>query len=204
MTASKLIQWAGIALILSGISFALSYLTHPVEEPLSILAAGAGTFAHAIGILALVFGQLGLIGLYSLIRERTGWFGLISFLLAFIGSNFMTGVWYFTAYAEPLFAKHSPNLFDASGPLETGIIPLTFAFSLIPMALGYILMGINLVRVRVQPIWSGIVLALGFALIAPANAGAVSFVVGQVGSLLIALALIVLGYKFWSEKLKAA
>jgi hypothetical protein len=195
---SKLLKASGAAAVASGVLLALSFLLRPGEQDPALLASAPTTVPHTLGILGLVLCQLGLIGMYARIGADFGWFGFVSFLLAFSGSNFMTGVWFFSAYVEHVIAADAPALLAPGGPIEAGIAQAMFAVSLVTFSLGLALFGVSSAIARVFPIWAGALLSIGALLIFVGIAGEI-FVVRQIGAVLLGLALGRLGWQVWSE-----
>ena len=64
------------------------------------------SFWHSVESAALVFIQLGLVGMYARHWQHVGWVGLISFVLAFIGNGWFAATAYSEGYgirSEPFF-----------------------------------------------------------------------------------------------------
>jgi hypothetical protein len=197
VATSGLLKASGAAAVASGVLLALSFLLRPGEQDPTMLAMAPTTVPHSLGIVGLVLCQLGLIGLYTRIRSDSGWFGLVGFVLAFVGSNFMTGVWFFSAYVEHVIAADAPALLAPGGPIEAGIAQAMFAVSLVTFSLGLALFGVSSALARVFSIWAGGLLSVGALLIFVGIAGE-AFFVRQIGAVLLGLALGRLGWQAWS------
>jgi hypothetical protein len=198
VSTSGLLKASGAAAVASGVLLALSFLLRPGEQHPTMLAMAPTTVPHSLGIVGLVLCQLGLIGLYARIRGDSGWFGFVGFVLAFIGSNFMTGVWFFSAYVEHVIAADAPALLAPGGPIEAGIAQAMFAVSLVTFSLGLALFGVSSAIARAFPTWAGGLLSVGALLIFVGIAGEI-FVVRQIGAVLLGLALGRIGWQVWSE-----
>jgi len=74
--------------LLAGILFALAAFIHPAGETLADFLSPNWVTAHLLGWVSLILMQLGLMGLYARQVEKTGWLGLVGFILAFIGTAF--------------------------------------------------------------------------------------------------------------------
>lgn len=199
MSVSKLLKASGAAAIAAGVLLALSFLLRPGEQDPALLARTPTTVPHSLGIVGLVLGQLGLIGMYARMRAESGWLGFVGFLLAFIGSNFMTGVWFFSAYVEHVIGAHAPALLAPDGPIESGIAQAMFAVSLITFSLGHVIFGVSSAIARVFPIWAGVLLTIGALLIFAGIAGEI-LIVRHIGAILLGLALVWLGSRVRSER----
>jgi hypothetical protein len=199
MSVSKLLKASGAAAIAAGVLLALSFLLRPGEQDPALLARTPTTVPHSLGIVGLVLGQLGLIGMYARMRAESGWLGFVGFLLAFSGSNFMTGVWFFSAYVEHVIGAHAPALLAPDGPIESGIAQAMFAVSLITFSLGHVIFGVSSAIARVFPIWAGVLLTIGALLIFAGIAGEI-LIVRHIGAILLGLALVWLGSRVRSER----
>ena len=189
---------SGAAAVAAGVLLALSFLLRPGEQDPVMLARAPTTVPHSFGIAGLVLAQLGLIGIYARMRVDAGLFGFVGFLLAFIGSNFMTGVWFFSAYVEHVIAADAPALLAPDGPIESGIAQVMFAVSLATFCLGYLALGASGVIARIFPIPAGALLGIGSLLIFAGIAGEI-LAVRQLGAVLLGLALVWFGSRVWSE-----
>ncbi|HZO28588.1 MAG TPA: hypothetical protein VFH48_21650 [Chloroflexota bacterium] len=198
MSESALLKASGAAAVAAGVLLALSFLLRPGEQDPVILARAPTTVAHSLGIVGLVLCQLGLIGIYARMRAESGWLGFVGFLVAFSGSNFMTGVWFFSAYVEHVIGAEAPALLAPDGPIESGIAQSMFAVSLVTFCLGHVLFGVSSAIARVFPVWAGALLTIGALLIFVGIAGEI-LIVRQIGAVLLGLALGRLGWQVWSE-----
>lgn len=199
MSESALLKASGAAAVAAGVLLALSFLLRPGEQDPVILARAPTTVAHSLGIVGLVLCQLGLIGIYARMRAESRWLGFVGFLVAFTGSNFMTGVWFFSAYVEHVIGAEAPALLAPDGPIESGIAQSMFAVSLVTFCLGHVLFGVSSAIARVFPVWAGALLTIGALLIFVGIAGEI-LIVRQIGAVLLGLALGRLGWQVWSEQ----
>jgi hypothetical protein len=202
MSTGALLRWSGVAGVLGGVLLTLSFVFRPGEQDAPTLAANPTTIPHSLGIVALISCQLALIGTYARMRAESGLFGFVSFLLAFIGSGFMIGVWFYSAYIEHVIAARAPALLASDGPIEEGIAQTTFAVSLMTFTLGYVLLGVSVTIAKVFPRWIGLLLAVGCLLVF-AGIAAETFVFTRIGSVPMGLALAWLGYTLWSEEARS-
>jgi hypothetical protein len=198
MSTSALLKASGAAAILAGLLLTISFVFRPGEQDPATLAANPTTVPHTVGILALALCQFALFGIYARIRSASGLFGFISFLIAFVGSNVMSGVWFYSAFVEHIIAAQAPALLARDGPIESGIAQMMFVVCLSIFTLGYILLGVGIALTRAFPRWAGLLLTVGCLLVFGGIATEV-FVLSRIGSVLMGLALAWLGYRLWSE-----
>jgi hypothetical protein len=103
MNPRTLIRASGASSILGGVMLAVFVTLH---EPGTTDLGLGNIFWHSVESAALVFIQLGLVGMYARQWEQIGWVGLISFVLAFIGNGWFAATGYSEGYgirSEPFF-----------------------------------------------------------------------------------------------------
>jgi hypothetical protein len=86
MSTAKLIRWSGLISILAGVLYALGALLHPAGEDLAAYTNPNWVPAHQVYWVSAMLMLFGLVGLYARQVEKTGWLGLVGFVLAFIGT----------------------------------------------------------------------------------------------------------------------
>jgi hypothetical protein len=129
----------------------------------------------------------GLVGLYVRQSGAGGSLGWISFLLAFLGTAFVIGDWWYEAFVVPWLANVAPQALriPPSGSLRAGAMTGFFLF-----AAGWFLFGIASFRAQVFPRWASIVVIIG---------GVLGFLAGY-PPFLIVLALGVGWMGYWLQK----
>ncbi len=175
MSSSELIRWSGLLAIGAGASLALSPLVHP-SSPQS----AAWVPMHLLFFAALIATLLALVGilLYQLQQARR--LGFVGFFTAFVGTAMML-----LEGREHLFSPDF-GVGTPRGLLELIIASLVFS-------IGYILLGVAIVRAGVLPRGAGILLAVGGPIVAfspPIGVLAVEIV----GHALFGLGLLRVGY----------
>jgi hypothetical protein len=80
MNTKKLIRWAGLAAMSSGILFIVIQAIHPLDV-LSSVTTAQWAIAHYVGIAMAFLGLLGIAGIYARQVEAAGWLGLAGYLL---------------------------------------------------------------------------------------------------------------------------
>lgn len=172
MSTNKLIRLSGIAAMLCGLATAVFWFVHPsAADPRALHDA---TFFAAVqsqsfvGVfllfVALILASLlALVGYYVRLVATAGIAGLIAFLLAFVGTAMFLASGVFQCAVAPVLA-HSPAtrpLLEPDGALLGGLLGLLFAGTGCTFALGYLLLGISILRTRVFPGGAAVLLMLG-------------------------------------------
>ncbi|CAA9586769.1 MAG: hypothetical protein AVDCRST_MAG88-4065, partial [uncultured Thermomicrobiales bacterium] len=85
MAPEALIRWSGLASILGGTLYALFMFFHPANDSTG-MRTGAWTPVHLTWHVAVLLALLGLVELYARQAHRAGRFGLVSFVVAFVGT----------------------------------------------------------------------------------------------------------------------
>ena len=106
MSGTKLIKWSGCMAALGGISMAAYMLIHPWDQRTGHIATTVPWFvSHAFHLVGAALLVLGLIGLYVRQRDETGIPGLLSFLLAYVGTALFVGTGFTSAFLWPDIAR---------------------------------------------------------------------------------------------------
>jgi len=208
VSTRNLIRWSGLISLLAGILFALAAFIHPAGETLADFLSPNWVTAHLLGWVSLILMQLGLMGLYARQVEKTGWLGLVGFILAFIGTAFGGAIQFMSGTVIPLVAAEAAAIFDQARTAAT------FALPLLPLGfgLGYLLFGIGTMRASVLPRWSGLLMSIGvsffvFAIFSQEISllsGPLPHVIGDSGAAVFGLGLVWMGYALWFEKREPA
>lgn len=201
MSTVKVIRWSGLASIGAGVVYAIAILLHPNGEDVPAIITAAWTPAHVIGWIADILILLGLIGLYGRQAEKSGWLGLLGFVLALIGVTLESGGNYSSVTLMPYLAEKAPELVTTMMNLLPRDVPVpTVVFGLmlvVSRTLGFLLFGIATMRAGVLPRWAGLLLIVGVLL---ALGSGVSPLIGGVAAVIFGLGLAWLGYALWLDK----
>jgi hypothetical protein len=176
ITASTLMRLAGLSAILAGLCFIVIGMFHPVNVPASVTTAtwvNVHIFATALGF----FGLFGMAGLYVRQSEKSGWLGLVGFLLFSVWMTLVTGFSFVEAFILPRLATESPafvagflGMFSSiPSQVDLGVLPTLWNISGPIYILGPLLFGIATFRAGILPRWAGALLVLG-AVLAPVGA----------------------------------
>jgi hypothetical protein len=154
MSTSPLSRIAGPLAVAAGASVVATRL----PTILFILGGGGDLTAYVLGPIHAVtsvativaFGLLilALVAIYEREASSAGWFGLIGFAAALLGTIFMTGDWWYEAFAVPRIAEVVPETIPTfvGGRLLMGGIT-----SFVLLGLGWALFGTASLRARVFP-----------------------------------------------------
>ena len=154
MPTSPLSRIAGPLAVAAGASVVATRL----PTILFILGGGGDLTAYVLGpihaitsvatIVAFGLLVLALVAIYEREASSAGWFGLIGFAAALLGTIFMTGDWWYEAFAVPRIAEVVPETVPTfvGGRLLMGGIT-----SFVLLGVGWALFGTASQRARVFP-----------------------------------------------------
>ena len=205
ITPSTLMRWAGLSALVAGICYVLVGVFHPANVPSSVTTT-RWEIVHIIACAMCFFGLLGMAGLYARQAVKTGWLGLVGYLLLSLWLVVIMGFSFVEAFILPHVATASPALVRAwmgmfNGPAGTfnlGALPTIWTLTGPVYILGGLLFGIATFRAGILPRWAGALLAVSTvlapiaALLPNASQPKIAIPMG--------LALAWLGYALWSEK----
>lgn len=203
MSKANLIRFSGLISLSGGALYAVAALLHPVGEDLAAANSRNWVPAHLVFWVSMTLILLSLMGLYARQREETGWLGLVSFVLSFIGTALVGGLLLMVATIIPSIAAEAPTLFAlAMTPPTLALVVIFLGYGL-----GFILFGIATMRAGVLPRWSGLLLITGVMLSllegSPIDQTLLHAIL-TFGRVLFGLALAWMGYALWSEKREPA
>lgn len=154
MQAKTLVRYGAPIAIVAG---ALMIITRPVILATTPTEIGAFTeyvlsTTHAVNsvvsILAFALLVIALVALYDREARSAGAFGALAFGAAVVGTMFMTGDWWYEAFAVPRLAEVEPDAIDnfVGGRLLIGGVT-----SFVLFGIGWIMYGVASIRARVIP-----------------------------------------------------
>ena len=154
MPTTTLARYGAPIAIIAGVLVTTTRLVILFTTPAEIeaLKAYVLTTTHAVNsvVSILAFGLLviALVAVYELEARSSGAFGAIAFGAAVLGTTFMTGDWWYEAFAVPRLAEIAPDVVDTfvGGRLIIGGL-ISFAL----FGIGWIMYGAASVRARVIP-----------------------------------------------------
>ena len=205
ITNENLLRAAGIAALLAGLCYVLVGVFHPANVPASVPTT-RWQVVHVVACAMSVFGVIGLAGLYARQASRTGWPGLLGYILLNIWFVAIMGFSFVEAFVLPHIAATVPGFVQAwmgmfngpSGGFDLGALPTIWSLTGPVYILGGLLFGAATFRAGVFPRWAGALLALS-TLLAPVavllpNASQPKTAIPM------GLALAWLGFSLWTER----
>ena len=205
ITNENLLRLAGLSALIAGICYVLVGILHPANLPSSVTTT-RWEIVHVLACAMSFFGVLGLAGLYARQAVKTGWLGLVGYLLLSFWMVLIMGFSFVEAFILPHVATALPTFVQAwmgmfngpRGQFDLGVLPTIWTLSGPALILGGLLFGIATFRAAILPRWAGALLALSTVL-APIGA-----VLPNASQPKIAIpqgfALAWLGYALWSER----
>ena len=154
MEITTLARHAAPIAIVAGTLMIITRLVILFTTPAEIgpLKAYVLTTTHAVNgvvsILAFALLVIALVALYDREARSAGGFGALAFAAAVVGTMFMTGDWWYEAFAVPRLAEVAPDAIDTfvGGRLFVGGMT---SFAL--FGIGWIMYGVASTRARVIP-----------------------------------------------------
>ena len=198
-----------LSLVLSGVLFVLYPVIRPFSDESSLQGAGAfaslsWVLAHSLAMVAFVLLVLGLLGLYLRLQQTTAEHRAIQALvLSWIGVG-LTLPYYgaetfgLHAIGQEAVKEKNPALLSIVNSVRLQESLVFFIPGLVLLAIGTILFAIAIWKSDILPIWSGIPLAVGFALYIPQFFGPQSIRVAH--GLLITIACVLIGWRMLKPK----
>ncbi len=172
VTTSKLIRWAGLAAMASGILFVAIQAIHPLDV-LSSVTTTRWAIVHYLSIAMDILALLGLAGLYAKQVEKSGWLGLAGYLLFSLFWASSLASHFIEAFISPLLATNAPKLAEgllgivngAPSEISLGTFPaVNMLAGIVGYALGGLLFAIAMFRARILPRWASVLLAISIVL----------------------------------------
>ncbi len=154
MPTSPLLRIAGPLAVITGTLVVITRL----PTILYLFTGGGDVTTYVLGpvhginsvatIVAFGLLVLALVAIYEREALSAGWFGLIGFSAALMGTIFMTGDWWYEAFAVPRIAEVAPEVVPTfvGGRLIMGGLG-----SFLLLGIGWVLFGAASLRARVFP-----------------------------------------------------
>ena len=204
-TASNLIRWAGLSVMVAGIIFAGIQPIHPPDVLSSVTTVAWSIITPMKTAMCFLF-LLGIAGIYARQVEESGWTGLAGLLLFSLSWALNMAFIFAEAFIFPLLAIPAPTFVDGAfgifngHPIEMnlGALPALFALTGVLYVLGGLLFGIGTLRAGILPRWAAGLLAVT-AVLTPA-AALFPHEIQRLAGMPMGLALACLGYALWSER----
>ena len=205
ITNENLIRLAGLSALIAGICYVLVGIFHPANIP-SEVTTTRWEVVHVLACAMSFFGVLGMAGIYARQAVKTGWLGLIGYLMLSLWFVLIMGFSFVEAFILPRVATSSPGLVQAwmgmfnapSGSFDLGALPTVWKLTGPIYILGGLLFGIATFRAGILPRWAGALLAVSTvaaplaALLPNASQPKIAIPMG--------IALAWLGYALWTQQ----
>ena len=171
LTRENLIRLAGLSAMVAGLCYVLVGIFHPANVVPSV-TTNRWIVVHVLACAMSFFGVLGLAGLHARQAAKTGWPGLIGYVLLSFWLVLVMGFSFVEAFVLPHVATSLPAFVTAwmgmfngpAGTFDLGVLPTLWTLSGPVYMLGGLLFGIATFRARVLPRWAGALLALSTVL----------------------------------------
>jgi hypothetical protein len=198
LSPSSLIRASGLATVVGGVFFALFPLLHPNHDYAGF-TGWSWVPIHMMPNVGAILVLFGLVGLLARQLARAGLFGVLAFVVSFIGTaSFVMGAM-IEAFIIPYMALQSAEIVEGPPPPGVGEAFMTI---MLLFSVGHLLLGIATYRAGVLP------RSVGALLIAGAVADLFLPRLGEflpaldmlwvIGPVMIGVALAWLGYALWS------
>ncbi len=205
ITIPKLIRWAGLCAVVAGIIFAGIQPIHPPDVLASVNTTAWSIITPIKTVMALLF-LLGITGLYARQVKKTGWLGLVGYLVFSLCWSLELGFIFAEAFIIPPLASAAPKFVEGffgivnGHPVEMnlGLLPALYAFMSITYLLGGLLFGIASFRAGILPRWAGALLAVT-AVLTPL-AALLPHAIQRFAAVPVGVAVACLGYTLMSER----
>jgi hypothetical protein len=139
---------------------------HPSYADPQALLRPAWVPVHIALTIAAIFGLLGLVGLYTRLRERSGWLGLSGFVSIFAGTALFVAVLSIEAFVLPALASSATGqtLLGPAGPLLGGPLNVMLLLTGVIFSPGCLLFCIAILHSGISGRWVGLLLLGGILL----------------------------------------
>lgn len=205
MSSSKLFRWSGLAFLLAGILLLATWYIRVAEgdssNPATVTSALYIT-DHTLAIIGIVLTMLGLVGIYGRQVREAGRTGLLGFLALFTGHVLIGGLLFFEGYAVPAIAATTPSLHEATLYTVPALLVASIVLGVFNLV-GFLTFGIALMRANILPRLAALLLIIGGLLYSPGPTQ-VPWIVFTLGTTLVGVAQIWLGYALFSEQREQA
>ncbi len=170
---------AALSFAIAGVCFLLYPAIRPFSDEASIqgaeaFASSSWLLAHSLAMVGFILLILGLLGLHDQLRETTaGSLGITALVVTWIGVGFTLPYYGAEAFAlhavgqEAVRLNNVDLLVTLANSIRFGEGIWFFMFGLLAIAVGTILCALAIRRSGILTWWSGIPLAVGFALFIP-------------------------------------
>lgn len=199
-------RWSGLALAIAGILFGTFMFFHPSND-----AQGAmnplWTPVHVMWFVSYLLILLGLNAFPVNLGDEVGKLGFTAYILSFLGTALSLPIAVWDSFIVPYLAVHAPKMIEQieESSLETSVLTfrIVFFLTVITFSLGFMLLGISLMRMHLLLRVAGGLLMIGAPLFwigaIAFSKGSLGNVVTIIGAVFFGTGLVLLGYCLWSK-----
>jgi hypothetical protein len=207
ITPSKLIRWAGLAAMGSGILYIGVQTIHP-HDVISSVTTTQWAITHYLSLAMDILGMLGITGIYARQVEKSGWPGLAGYLLFSLFYALSMAFHFAEAFISPVLATEAPKFVEGFLGIVTGVpseislgaLPAVYKLTgFVGYVLGGLLFGIATLRAGILPRWAAGLLAFGTVL-PLLGSSLVQHPYDRIFAVPVGLAVAWLGYALLSER----
>jgi hypothetical protein len=171
LTTGNLMRLAGMSALLAGLCYVFVGVFHPANVVSSVTSTRWAT-VHVVACAMSFFGVVGLAGIYARQAVKTGWLGLVGYVLLSLWMVVIMGFSFVEAFILPHVATATPALVDGwmkmfnggTSKIDLGVLPTLWTLTGPVYILGGLLFGIATFRARILPRAAAVLLALGTVL----------------------------------------
>jgi hypothetical protein len=204
-SSAALIRLAGLSALIGGTCYVFVGVFHPANVPASVTTT-RWEMVHIVACAMSFFVLLGLAGIYARQAARSGWLGLVGYVLLSLWCVLIMGFSFVEAFILPQVATTTPALVDGwmkmfnggTSEIDLGVLPTLWTLTGPIYILGGLLFGIATFRAGILPRGAAVLLALGTVmapLAAPLSSSAQPKIAIPTG-----LAVAWLGYALMTER----
>lgn len=205
MNEEKLLRLSGFACLLTAIllpswwvSLGLFLPVKETSENFDLIVIHPNWIpVNIIGLLGTIVWAFSLLGLNLYQWKDSRIFGFIGFVLAEVGIILYACIQYYETFIWPVVAQYNPTLVKFDGALVFGdaVILIPLIISGVILAIGHVLLGIDLLRRRVFPSFIVLMLIIG----AVVFGNGVVFSIRTVGIVFFTIAMLYIGSKIYKS-----
>jgi hypothetical protein len=185
-----LVRIGALASVAAGVLLIAGFALHPSGEDATFGTDPFWVPAHVLLWASFTIALIGWFALYSAQAARAGSLGVVAYVVILLGTSFASWIFSSDVTFVPVIAAESPALFKkifSGGHVIVGIT------SVLSWVTGNVLFGVSVMRARVFPPWSGLLLAVGTATVPITYLAGVSLRVTAAGAALAGVGQIWLG-----------
>ena len=165
MPTSTLIRWSAPLFFLGALFFAVFIFVANGEFTGAELGLSTRHHvAHVAHFLSSVCFLFGITGFYAFLREDSGVFGLVAYVVAIVGDALWVGTGVITAWVWRTISASAPQLVSEDGAFFEPPLPIIF-IATVAFTLGHVLLSVIALRTKRLPRGAAILTMVGLLLV---------------------------------------